>query len=192
MQGTLVDQYPAVPAARPIAQIESSAANAPYLLPHIRELRPTSAVDYGCGDSRFCEVLRHAGVTRVARYDRTIPAFSRRPQGFYDLLLSIDVLHRVAAEELDAVISEMARLARQAIIVVDTDGDTPERHRPLEWWQSKLQHFFPYLEPIRVRSRGHAAFRTWPTKASARPKLWLTFFTEERRYRLAKLGFSRA
>lgn len=191
MQGTLVDRYPAISAA-PISEPADAAANAPYLLPHIRELRPTSAVDYGCGDSRFFEVLRHAGVTRVARYDRTVPAFARRPQGFYDLLLSIDMLQRVAAEELDAILADMTRLARQAIIVVDTDADAAGDRRPGEWWQSKLQSYFPYLEPIRVRSRGHAAFRTWPTKASARPKLWLTFFSEERRYRLAKLGFSRA
>ncbi len=191
MQGTIVEQFPTVSTPR-IQAPASTAENAPYLLPHIRELRPTSAVDYGCGESRFFEVLRHAGVTRVARYDRTIPAFSRRPQGFYDLLLSIDMLQGVADDDLDSVMADMARLARQAIIVVDTERDTSQTHRPGEWWQSKLQGYFPYLEPIRVRSRGQVAFRTWPTRATARPKLWLTFFTEERRYRLAKLGFGRA
>jgi hypothetical protein len=199
MEASVAEQFRPIRAPR-ISGI-TSVTNAPYLLPHIRELKPTSAIDYGCGTSRLADVLRHAGVTRVARYDPAIPAFSRRPQGFYDLLLSIDVLDHVAEEQIDSTVADMANLARQAIIVVDTapremvreDGSiAPTTAHPAEWWYSRLRQNFTHLEPIRVRSRRRAAFRTWPSAVSARPKLWLTFFNEESRYRMAKLGFGRS
>lgn len=169
--------------------------NAPFLLPHVRTLRPTSAIHYGSCQGKLIELLRHAGITRVVRYDPNVPALSRRPRGFYDLLISVDLLEHVPPEEIDVVLAEMAALAREAIIVVDTrsakangrlKGETTLQSH--DWWQTRLRSHFAYVEPIRVRSRRRAAFKTWPTKRGTRLKMWFNFFAEELHYRLVKLG----
>lgn len=170
--------------------------NAPYLLPHVRELRPTSAIHYGSCQGKLIEFLRHAGITRVVRYDPNVPDLSRRPRGFFDLLISVDLLEHIPEDQIDVVLAEMAALAREAIIVIDTrrpkggDGATARLTiRSHAWWHARLKSHFSHVEAIRVRSRRRAAFKTWPTRRGGRPKLWFKFLGEELRYRLAKLGF---
>lgn len=169
--------------------------NAPYLLPHVRALKPSSAIHYGACQGKLVESLRHAGVARVVRYDPRVPAISRRPRGFFDLLISVDLLEHVPEEEIDLVLAEMAALAREALIVVDTRVAKSADGRAAAgtahgnaWWRERLQSHFAHVEPILVRSRRRAAFKTWPTRRGTRVRLWLNFFGEELRYRLAKLG----
>lgn len=169
--------------------------NAPYLLPHVRALKPSSAIHYGTCQGKLIESLRHAGIARVVRYDPRVPAIARRPRGFFDLLISVDLLEHVPEEEIDLVLAEMAALAREALIVIDTRVPKPAEGRPATgtrrsnaWWRQRLESHFAYVEPILVRSRRRAAFKTWPTRRGTRARLWLNFFGEELRYRLTKLG----
>jgi hypothetical protein len=195
MEGSLVEQYRLIHESRVYGN--TSVKNVPYLLPHVWALRPNSALDYGCGQSRLIDVLSRAGVARVERYDPAITTFAIPPDGRFDLVLNIDVLEHIPEDELEPILSDMARLARHAIFVVDTGPakarlpDGRNAHvtiRTPAWWSARLRNYFPTLEPIRVRSRRRAAFKTWPTRPSERPRMWMRFALEEIRYKVNKLA----
>jgi hypothetical protein len=175
---------------------DTSIKNLPYLLPLVDELKPCSIIDFGCGQSKLLDELVRVSGARGTRYDPAIPAFSAKPAGHFDLLINIDVLEHVPEEGLDQIIAEMAALADHAIIVVDTgpavkllpDGRNAHvSQHDRDWWARRLAVSFPYLKPIRVRSRRRAAFKTWRTPPTRRMLNLRLFLEAESRYRIRKL-----
>lgn len=152
------------------------------LLPHILALKPKSLVDYGCGRSDLARLVgARAGIPDVAVFDPAVPERAVRPERVFDLLINVDVLEHVPDEEIDAVVAEMARMARQALIMVDTRpakarlSDGRDAHVSLHdeaWWWDRLRRSFPTLRPIRAFRRGRVAFKTFdavlPPVAAAR------------------------
>ncbi|MBX3497661.1 MAG: hypothetical protein KF769_15615 [Parvibaculum sp.] len=174
----------------------TSVKNLPYLLPLVDELKPASIVDYGCGQSTLIEELKHATGARVARYDPAIPQYSVRPDGRFELLVNVDVLEHIPEDALDAVIAEMASLAENAIIVIDTgpavlllpDGRNAHvTQHDGAWWEQRLRPHFPYLESFRVRSNRRAAFKTWKSHDGRALKNFLIFLKAEIAYRIRKV-----
>lgn len=149
----------------------TSIKNFHHILPHIRRLRPKSVIDYGCGKSPLIDLLDTAGLQHRKRYDPAIEEYSTLDKGPHDLLINIDVLEHVPEDTLDDVLSEMASICRDALIIVDTKpaklilADGRNAHvtlHPQAWWKNKLEAHFGPLVSIRARRRGRAAFRTWP------------------------------
>lgn len=151
----------------------TSIKNLRFLRPEILLLRPQSILDYGCGQSRLIERLDLGYPVELHRYDPAIPAIATPPVEPVELLINIDVLEHVPESDLDRIVGHMASLCRNAIIIVDTEPagtilpNGQNAHctlHPHEWWADYLGQFFPTLEPIRVKRRRRAAFRTWPRK----------------------------
>ena len=174
----------------------TSVKNLPYLLPHIDDLNPSSIVDFGCGLSILVDDLSSACGAQGVRYDPAIPAYSAKPAGRFNLLLNIDVLEHVPETALDDLIGEMAGMADNAIIVIDTgpavlilpDGRNAHISQfPQDWWARKLARHFSYLEPIRVRSTRRAAFKTWRTSPNRTFTDLRIFIGAEANYRWRKL-----
>lgn len=165
----------------------------PFLLPHILALRPRSLIDYGCGRSDLAARLgRKAAIPAVAGYDPGVAELSQRPEEIFDLLVSVDVLEHVPDDELDAVIAEMAGMAREAIIVIDTAparttlADGRNAHVSLhdrEEWLRRLKPHFPSIRPIRIRRHARVAFKTFD--AGLPPVRHGLVEARERVYRLA-------
>lgn len=165
----LLDHYRTTHASRVYGT--SAVKQLRYLRPEIALLRPRSILDYGCGQSLFLDCLDLGYEARLYRYDPAIPVYAELPGEKVDLLVSIDVLEHVEESDLDAVLTEMRGLCREAIILVDT---RPAHHtlpdgrnahvslHPHGWWQERLSQHFGYLEPVRTARRSRAAFRTWP------------------------------
>lgn len=179
MSENLIDQYKEIHATRQYG--DTSIKNLRYMRPQVRVLGPATILDYGCGRSRLVDALGEACGAQVTRYDPAIPEYAEKPTGGpYDLLTNIDVLEHVPEEQLDEVIGEMAGLARNAIIVIDTrpaeavlpNGEnahcTLQSH---DWWQERLAKHFKHVEPIRVTRRSRAAFRTWPLDPASSSRL---------------------
>ena len=174
---------------------DTSVKNLPYIAGLVAALKPETIVDYGCGQSALHKHLVRITGAKVTRYDPAIPELSVSPAGRYDLLVNIDVLEHVPEDELAPLIQHMQSLAVKAIIVIDTgpavqflpDGRNAHlTEKPAEWWAEQLRPFYPYLRPIRVRSKRRAAFVTWPQPY--RPfKDKLYFLREEVRYKLGRL-----
>lgn len=169
MERRLIDEY-----ARLHATTDYGASGykmLPFLLPQVLALKPTSLVDYGCGRSRLAEMLAEkAGIGRIAKYDPAVPQWAEKPGEVFDLLINVDVLEHVPDEEIDAVAAEMAAMAREALIVIDTrpakarlsDGRDAHVSRHDEgWWLERLRRAWPTLRPFRAYRHGRVGFKTF-------------------------------
>lgn len=172
----------------------SSARVAPFLIPHIRTLKPASILDYGCGQSVLPDLIG------ADRYDPAIPAYSERPAKVFDLLVSVDVLEHIPMSELDGVLSDMRGLARNAMLIIDTkparqflpNGENAHAivEQP-EWWRERLQRHWQYLEPFHSKPADRARFKTWPTRSWQKPALRIEAETRALRYRMNKSALRR-
>lgn len=149
---------------------DTSIKNLRFLRPEIKLLRPASIIDYGCGQSPLLEMLELDYPVDLCRYDPAIPQHCKRPDRRFDLLLNVDVLEHIEESDLDEVLAEMASLAKDAIIIIDTKpaklilSDGRNAHvtvRPHAWWRERLGGHFPHLEPIGTARRSRAGFKTW-------------------------------
>lgn len=194
MSDDLIQQYRVIHSRE--AYGNTSVKNLPYLLPFVDELKPATIIDFGCGQSSLADELSRATGARATRYDPAIPQYSQKPQGVFDLLVNVDVLEHVPEEELEPIIAEMAAFAKNAIIVIDTgpavlilpDGRNAHvTQRDQDWWAAMLGQHFPYLEPIRVRSKRRAAFKTWKSDESRALRHFTIYVREELKYKWRKL-----
>jgi len=153
----------------------SSVKHLRFIRPLVKLLNPKSVLDYGCGKSSLLDHLELGADTRLLHYDPAIPEYAEAVTETVDLLLNFDVLEHIETGDLDEVVSDMARLCRYAIIVVDTQpaaltlSDGRNAHVSLydhEWWRRKLSQHFGEVYSFRVKRAGRAAFRTWPLSAS--------------------------
>lgn len=165
----LIEQYRQIHAARVYG--DTSVKNLRFIRADIQLLAPRSILDYGCGQSRLLEALQLGYPVELVRYDPAIPAWATRPQAPADLLINVDVLEHVEERDLDAVLSDMAALCRNAMIIIDTKPasailpDGRNAHvtvRPHAWWRERLARHFPQLYPLATARKSRAGFKTWP------------------------------
>ncbi len=159
---------------------QSSLNKCHYILPHIETVKPNSVIDYGCGRSRLVDLIQHLGVPNVAHYDPAIPAYAEKPPSQFDLLISVDVLEHIPEDELDAILSDMAGLGRNAILVINTrlartilpDGRNAHLTvRPALWWRQTLSRYWADVEQITMHPAHQVAFKTWPTRWAHFPRI---------------------
>lgn len=174
MERRLIDEYSHLHAVSGYGA--SGYKMLPFMLPQVLALRPRSIVDYGCGKSDLARsIAAKAGIGTVAMYDPAIPTRAEKPREIFDLLINVDVLEHVPDEEIDAVVAEMASMARDALIVVDTRpakfllSDGTNAHVSLHdeaWWLERLRKSFPTLRPVRIRRKGRVGFKTFDAALS--------------------------
>lgn len=155
----------------------TSVKNLHHIEPHIRRLQPRSIIDYGCGKSPLLDLLESPNLSKRTRYDPAIDTYSVLDRGPHDLLINVDVLEHVPEESLHEILSEMASISNDVLIIVDTQPaklileDGRNAHVTLHdhnWWHKRLEKYFGPLVPIRVRRSGRAAFRSWPLSTTER------------------------
>jgi len=194
MSEDLIQQYRVIHSSE--AYGNTSVKNLPYFLPLIDELKPKSIIDFGCGQSTLADELSAASGAPATRYDPAIPQYSQKPEGKFDLLINVDVLEHIPEDELEPIIAEMAGFAKHAIIVIDTgpavlilpDGRNAHvTQQDQDWWAERLGKHFPYLEPIRVRSKRRAAFKTWKSDDSRALINFMIWAKAEMRHRWRKI-----
>ncbi len=191
---TLIDQYKVIHAQQ--AYGNTSGKNVPYVRPWLRQLRPRTVLDYGCGQSDLEKDFVPVGVKTFVKYDPAIPHLSEKPHGTFDCLLCTDVLEHIEERDLPAVIGEIRRYAPHAVLIVDTvlarqklpDGRNAHvTVKSKKWWQAEFQKHYDVVVPIRVRSRRRAAFVTWKVSPADRLAITLDTAREVLRYRINKL-----
>lgn len=162
----------------------------PYIFPYIRQARPQSLLDYGCGQSDLRFLLqRKLGILAVTGFDPAISQLSRPSEDIFDLVVSVDVLEHIPDAEIDSIVKEMAALARDVLIVIDTrpakarlsDGRNAHVSQHGEaWWDERLRRTVPVLRPFPI-GRGRVAFTTIEPEPSALSKLfWFVALWTER------------
>jgi hypothetical protein len=162
---------------------ETGWKSVPDILPHLLALKPRSLIDYGCGQSDLVDILsRKCGVEATARFDPAIPMYAHRPERFFDVLINVDVLEHIPETEIDATVSEMASMAKDAIMIIDTGpakkflADGRNAHvsqHPAGWWLERLARHMASIREIPVRRRRRVGFKTWSEELPAVKAAWV-------------------
>ncbi len=190
----LIDQYKVIHAQQ--AYGNTSGKNIPYVRPWIRQLRPRTVLDYGCGQSDLEKDFAPVGVTTFVKYDPAIPHLANKPEGTFDCVLCTDVLEHIEEKDLAEVIGEIRHYGPKAILIVDTvlarqklpDGRNAHvTVRSKKWWRAEFQKYYDVVIPIRVRSRRRAAFVTWNVSWPERVGIAVDGWGEVLRYRANKV-----
>jgi hypothetical protein len=162
--------------------------NFPFLLPYVDELRSKTIVHFGPGRGELVEKFAQSAGASAVTFDPD--GQTKWTAAKACLLVSIDFLDGLPAEDIDPTIAQMAACAKQAIIVIDLGHEdllAPETLHDQDWWAERLGAYYPYLEPIRVRSKRRAAFKTWKSNESRQLLNFVIFVREELKYKWRKI-----
>lgn len=174
----------------------TSIKNLRYLLPQIKKLSPKTLLDYGCGRSKLADRLEESLDLVIYKYDPAINEFSNKPNVSVDLLINIDVLEHIPVTELDAFLTGMSSLSKDAIIVIDTklaetileNGENAHcTIKSKKEWRLILSKYYDYIEPIKVTRNSRAAFRTWKLTRLEKVKVVFDTFIQVICYHTRKL-----
>lgn len=133
---------------------------APLVLELVPQLGATDVLDYGCGKQTLAGMISH--VVPCLGYDPAIEHLSARPVPA-DLVTCTDVMEHVEPEHIDAVLDDIASLARKAalfVISLERGGrklpDGRYAHlsvRPAKWWLPKIEDRFGRIEHFPQRAK---------------------------------------
>ena len=109
----------------------------------------TTILDYGCGQAS----LQRMAQLNITNYDPCVDAYSKRPEGQFDLVVCTDVLEHVEPEHLKAVIDDIFNYSSKCVYLCiaclpanKTLSDGRNAHLTQEqpdWW---MDLFMPYLD----------------------------------------------
>ncbi len=106
----------------------------------IRDFRPESVLDYGCGKGLGADnlVYNYPDLS-VTKYDPFVEEFSQEPTGCFDLVICYNVLQIVEAEYLEAVLEHLDSLTKRNLLlnILVNKKST----RDLDWWLDRLGRF---------------------------------------------------
>ncbi|MEW4531404.1 class I SAM-dependent methyltransferase [Maioricimonas sp. JC845] len=154
-------------------QLTADSSRAPLslsrILPDVYDLAPSSVLLHGQAQHLRSYLAQSCRVQLIAP-DASNAHSTRIPDA--DLLVSHDALSRVPADRLDERLATLARLAADALIVVDTAPTNPrpsgesahQTIRSCDWWLCKLENHFGRLYVRSPLSDRFAVFRTWPER----------------------------
>ena len=124
----------------------------------IQESKPRFLVDFGCGRNDLVRELRRLGIDGLGvdfafpEADLVRPMHATALQaGIADVVTSFDALEHLLPDDVDAVLSEMRRVARPRAHFVFSICTRPSRTtvageglhptvRPLAWWLDRIGH----------------------------------------------------
>jgi hypothetical protein len=86
----------------------------------VRELKPQSILDYGCGRSDLLAHFWMDGARTLERYDPAIPAFKRMRGDRVDLALCCDVLEHIPMAYVDRVLDEIKAKSGRCLFTIST------------------------------------------------------------------------
>jgi SAM-dependent methyltransferase len=127
-------------------------------MPLVQRLKPTPrfVVDFGCGRNLFVRELRRLGIDGLgidfAFPEADVPRAMHKTgllDGVADVATSFDALEHLLPEDVDAVLTEMRRVARPRAYFVFSICTRPSRNtvageglhptvQPLAWWLERV------------------------------------------------------
>jgi 2-polyprenyl-3-methyl-5-hydroxy-6-metoxy-1,4-benzoquinol methylase len=122
----------------------------------VKEIKPKSILDYGCGRSDLIAHFWRDGDRRLARFDPAIPAWKHMPDGTFDLGICCDVMEHVPMIAVDRVLGDLRTKTAHAFFAISTKlaraklPDGRNAHvtllRPSEWKRWIAEYFGPVRE----------------------------------------------
>lgn len=130
----------------------------------IRQLRPKSILDYGCGKGYLIDALKYIFRDNIAfyKYDPSIKEFSSLPVEKVDLIINTDVLEHIPYDKIDSVLQEMSEISQNVVFglahypaaTILPNGQNA--HCIVEmpkWYKEKLKIYFPNIKILKWRQR---------------------------------------
>ena len=134
---------------------------------YILDLKPESVLDIGCGKAQFVDLLRSKGIitdgvdiVQTAYYPfkrikslKIVVADARDlpfPEDKFTIVTAFDVLEHFSESDIDVVLAEAKRVAKNMMIfsicfrdsIFRIEGESLHRTvRPHEWWFERLREY---------------------------------------------------
>jgi hypothetical protein len=86
----------------------------------VRELKPKSILDYGCGRSDLVAHFWRDGERKLGRYDPAIPTYKTMPIGSWDLVLACDLMEHIPMLSVERVLAEIKVQSAKVIFTIST------------------------------------------------------------------------
>lgn len=140
-----------------------------YILPVIKEYKPISVLDYGCGRSPLIDMIAEQVPIKPFRYDPVFEEFSSLPNEKMDFLICTDVLQHVPLNDLHNVLTEISSISSNCYFHIKcTDHPTNFPNGkptnctvyPKEWWKEKLSEYFSSAEYTECNDETSVSFKT--------------------------------
>lgn len=127
-------------------------------------------LDYGCGKAKFHKFLfKDFSNIEIIKFDPAVEEFSKKPIGFFDLLLCVDVLEHIEENKIQETLLDIFSYSNNVILTITCYPATQilpngkNAHYTIknpEWWNELLK---PYDKKYSVFYKTEA-FRTNVTK----------------------------
>ena len=130
----------------------------------IRQLKPKSVLDYGCGKGHLVDVLKLIFRDNITfyKYDPSIEEFSSLPVQKADLIINTDVLEHIPYDKIDSVLQEMSEISQNVVFglahypaaTILPNGQNA--HCIVEmpkWYKEKLKKYFPKVRILKWKQR---------------------------------------
>jgi hypothetical protein len=86
----------------------------------VRQRKPRSILDYGCGRSDLVAHFWRDGERKIARYDPALPKLKEMPEGKFDLALVCDVMEHIPMAYVDKVLLQVREKSPVAVFTIST------------------------------------------------------------------------
>jgi len=138
----------------------------------IKELKPKSVLDYGCGRSRLVEELKINSDIKRYRYDPAVKEYSVLPVEKVDFVINTDVLEHIPEEHLDELLSGIKSISENVFFNISNrlankvlpNGENAHcTVKPPKWWQKKLESRFGFIQRLVCNDRTASMFITFKT-----------------------------
>lgn len=86
----------------------------------VRDRKPSSILDFGCGRSDLVAHFWLDGKRRIARYDPAIGPVKVMPEGVFDLIFCCDVLEHIPMADVDNIFAEIKQKGNVVLFTIST------------------------------------------------------------------------
>lgn len=86
----------------------------------VKERKPVSILDYGCGRSDLAAHFWRDGERRIARYDPAIGKYKVMPEGQFDMVLACDLMEHVPMASVEQILADIRSKSSTALFAIST------------------------------------------------------------------------
>lgn len=133
------------------------------------DLKPDTVLEYGCGQSKLCEMLALEEIEWI-RYDPAIPEYSKITIDRSDFVVNTDVMEHIPEEDVNEVLEHIKSLTDNVFFNISTrpanqvlpNGENAHcTVWPDEKWLQKISQHFPSAQIVYSRIGDSCIIITW-------------------------------
>lgn len=136
---------------------------------YVKQLKPQSVLDYGCGQGGLIERFKGYIPHRV-QYDPALPDYDKLPKGTFDLVINTDVMEHVPESGLDGILSTIKSYSSNVVFAISLveaveilpNGDNAHcTVKPKEWWKELLGKYFNHVGEVVTKDNDIVIYKTF-------------------------------